>query len=134
PRPRRAGKLEVAVGVFDGFGGDVSGGPVGVGGEVAQHSVEAELAVRLRELDVEAAPGRPPGELRADLVDAMDAGHDQPVHPGCGGVGGRRDQAQPVAGGDGALGGDRHRAGGERGGVDLEWGGDVYFAGAFDEP
>ena len=31
---------------------------------------------------------RPPGEPRAYLIEAMDAGHDQPVHPGCGGVGG----------------------------------------------
>ena len=62
------------MGVFDGFGGDAGGGPVGVGGEVAQHRVEAELAVRLQELDAEAAPGRPPGELRADLIEAMDAG------------------------------------------------------------
>src|SRR5262245_17067377 len=69
PRPRRASKLEVAGGVFDGFGGDVGGGTAGAGGEVAQHHVEAELAAGLRELNVEAAPGRPPGKLRAGLVE-----------------------------------------------------------------
>ena len=46
-----------------------------------------------RELDVEATPGRPPGEPRVDLVGAVDAGHDQPVDAGCGGVGGCCDQS-----------------------------------------
>ena len=91
----------MAGGAFDGFGGDAGGGPAGMGGEVARHRVEAELAVRLWELDIEATPGRPSGKPRADLVEAMDAGHDQPVDAGGGGVGGGRDQAQPVAGGDG---------------------------------
>ena len=131
---RRASKVEVAGGVFDGFGGDMSGGPVGVGGEVAQHRIEAELAVRLQELDAETALGRPPGEPRADLTGAMGAGHDQPIDAGCGGVGGCRDQAQPMAGGDGGPGGDWYRAGGERGGVDLERRGDVELADALGQP
>src|SRR5215831_6106616 len=86
PRPRRAGEPEVAGGAFDGFGGDAGGGPAGMGGEVARHRVEAERAVRLWELDIEATPGRPPGEPRAgEPLDQPQGAEHARGHPGGGG-------------------------------------------------
>jgi len=76
----------VAGGAFDGFGGDAGGGPAGMGGEVARHRVEAELAVRLWELDIEATPGRPPGEPRAgEPLDQPQGAEHARGHPGGGG-------------------------------------------------
>jgi hypothetical protein len=101
-------------GVLDGFGGDLGGGPVGVGGQVAEHGVETELGVRpsADELDLELTVSGPREELGIDW--------------GC-------DQAQPVSGGDDVAGADRDGVGGEGVGVELEWGGDVELTGAVEQ-
>ena len=62
----------------------------------AHPGLDVEGRARLStELDAEAAAGRPLGEPRAGLAEAMGAGHDQPVDAGCGGVGGCRDDVYP---------------------------------------
>lgn len=128
PRPPTAGQLKVPGGVFDVFGGGAGGGAVGVGGEAAEHRVEAALTSRplgVRQLDNQSVVGGPAPDFGVHLVGGAGAGHEQPILVGSADVGRVCAEVQAVSGRDGAPGGDRHGADGQGVGVELEGGGSV---------